>query len=79
MLIRDDRGLGGWKPGRFPLMAAERMPTFTSRSHKPHAHYNPDRVLIDCPDCKRSHFVTVDECPDAAEAAAETAMADSLK
>ena len=34
-----------------------------------------DYVLIDCPDCGRSHFVTVDACPTEAEAARETAMA----
>lgn len=34
----------------------------------------PDRVLYDCPQCGHSHFVTVDDCPDAEEAARETAM-----
>lgn len=38
------------------------------------AHLGHDAVLYDCPDCGRSHFVTVDGCPDAAQAAAETAM-----
>jgi hypothetical protein len=37
---------------------------------------NIDRVLYDCPDCQRSHFVTVDGCPTAAVAAAETAAVD---
>jgi hypothetical protein len=37
---------------------------------------NIDRVLYDCPDCRRSHFVTVDGCPDAATAARETAAVD---
>lgn len=35
-----------------------------------------DAVLYDCPECKRSHFVTVLGCPDAAQASQETAETD---
>lgn len=35
-----------------------------------------DAVLYNCPQCGRSHFVTVDDCPTADTAAYETAMVD---
>lgn len=38
-----------------------------------------DRVLISCPTCFRSHFVTVDGCPGEEEAATATAMVDGRK
>lgn len=69
MNIRDDRKSHRGMPGVLDLNRpgdAEKYP----------ARYAPEFVLYDCPDCHRSHFVTVDACPDAATAAKETAMVD---
>lgn len=69
MVIRDDRGAktarGYWGP--FP------EPTRHEIAGRP-TDFAPDAVLYNCPDCGRSHFVTVDDCPDAETAARETAM-----
>jgi hypothetical protein len=63
MVIRDDRK----DKFRFPHASA---------ADRDAALQTVDRVLYDCPDCRRSHFVTVDGCPDAATAARETAAVD---
>ncbi len=60
-MIRDDRGCGVHRPPSLPPLLL-----FT----------HLDRVLYDCPDCGRAHFVTVDPCPSDDEAAAEVAMVD---
>ena len=59
MVIRDDRGWESDGPPPVPLLP-------------PPA---PDRVLFNCPECGRSHFVTVDACPAVEVAVRETAMA----
>lgn len=66
MLIRDDRGAFSFGCGA-PIPGRDEP-----------AKRRIDRVLFDCPACGRSHFVTVDACPDEAEAAAETRMAGRL-
>ena len=69
MVIRDDRKRVGGQAAVPPDQYVRDNP----------AHFSPDRVLYDCPDCGRSHFVTVDACPDAATALRETAMVDGRK
>jgi hypothetical protein len=67
MRVRDDRGIGRREPRRYGVDVCH-------GGDDP--KYYPDAVLYDCPDCGRSHFVTVDACPDTETAAAETASVD---
>jgi hypothetical protein len=71
MLIRDDRGRGKQAP---PPMSAVRAMTFTHGENA--RHFRPDRVLADCRVCGRPHFVSVEGCPAAHYAAAESAAVD---
>ena len=65
MNIRDDRGRGRRTPPSVPT----KLTVFDFPNM-----FSPDAVLYDCPDCGRSHFVTVDPCPDARMAELETGM-----
>ncbi len=68
MNIRDDRGRG--VTGKSP-------PAVPTKSYleKHKDEFFVDAVLVDCGKCGRSHFVTVDQCPDHRTAARETALA----
>lgn len=69
MLIRDDRGFGRW--------GADQIPTLPTKVNNEldMSIYGFDAVLCFCTKCRRSHFVTVDGCPDEATARRETAQA----
>lgn len=70
--IRDDReGVRSLRENRSGFIAPAPKRTFGSEHY---AGY--DAVLHDCPECGRAHFVTVDACPSAEDAAKEMAMAD---
>ncbi len=77
MSVRDDRGQG-WKVFGipYPPPLAGRIRHRLDHNPEPRRSRECDRVLYDCPDCGRAHFVTVDPCPTADEAAQEVAMVD---
>ncbi len=66
MTIRDDRGMGRREPPPVPTKATRTVYA---------DYFAPDAVLYDCPQCNRSHFVTVGGCPDEKQAEHETALA----
>ena len=67
MVIRDDRGCD--RKGT-PVRPTEGM------LNAERDYWSPDRVLYDCPECGRAHFVTVGGCPSESQAAREVAAVD---